>query len=75
MKVWNSLPEDVVCTPNIDTFKRRLDRYWRNQPIKFDHTAGFVFSQSRPAAETNSDSEEGVTICDEEAVRSNEQMN
>ena len=71
VKMWNSLPEDVVCSPNIDTFKRRLDRHWRSQPIKFDHTAEFVISRSRPAAETNSDSEEGVTICDEEAVRLN----
>ena len=25
---WNSLPEDVVESPNINTFKNRLDRHW-----------------------------------------------
>ena len=27
---WNSLPEDIVEAPCLNTFKARLDRYWRN---------------------------------------------
>ena len=36
---WNSLPEDVVNSPTLDTFKNRLDRHWRNLPLRFDHQA------------------------------------
>ena len=26
--IWNSLPEDIVTAPSVDSFKNRLDRYW-----------------------------------------------
>ena len=29
--IWNSLPEDIVTAPSVDSFKNRLDRYWHNQ--------------------------------------------
>lgn len=25
---WNSLPEEVVCAPSLDSFKNRLDKHW-----------------------------------------------
>ena len=28
--IWNSLPEDIVTAPSVDSFKNRLDRYWHN---------------------------------------------
>ncbi len=28
VKVWNSLPQYVVESPDIDSFKRRLDQTW-----------------------------------------------
>ena len=34
---WNSLPSDVVNSPNLDTFKNRLDKHWKNLKLKFDH--------------------------------------
>ena len=30
MNNWNSLPEDIVKAPCLNTFKARLDRYWRD---------------------------------------------
>ena len=33
---WNSLPAEVVNSPNIDTFKNRLDRHWSSLPLRFD---------------------------------------
>ena len=36
VKVWNSLPTDVVNAPSIDAFKRCLDNYWANQAILYD---------------------------------------
>ena len=36
-KIWNSLPKEVVDAKNIDTFKNALDKFWDNDPIKYDH--------------------------------------
>ena len=36
---WNTLPENVVTAPNINCFKSRLDRHWRNEPLKYDYMA------------------------------------
>ena len=36
---WNKLPNDVRLSPNIDTFKARLDRFWNNIPILYDFLA------------------------------------
>ena len=36
---WNSLPSDVVSSPNLNTFKNRLDKHWSNLNIKYNHQA------------------------------------
>ena len=36
-RIWNNLPKEVVNAPNINTFKRLLDKAWANIEIKFDH--------------------------------------
>ena len=28
---WNSLTEDIVKAPSVDSFKARLDRFWENK--------------------------------------------
>ena len=33
--LWNSLPAEVVESPNINIFKNRLNYYWKDNPIKF----------------------------------------
>ena len=33
---WNSLPETVVSAPSIESFERRLDKFWSQQPLKYD---------------------------------------
>ena len=38
-KPWNSLPQEVVSSPNLNTFKNRLDKHWRNLSIKYNHLA------------------------------------
>ena len=35
VSIWNDLPEEVVTARNVDTFKRRLDKHWRNHPSKY----------------------------------------
>ena len=37
--VWNNLPKAVVDAPTMDTFKNRLDKYWKELPLMYDHTA------------------------------------
>ena len=34
---WNSLPEDVVNSKNINTFKNRLDKHWENLPLRYSY--------------------------------------
>lgn len=33
---WNSLPENVVSAPNVNTFKARLDSFWSKLPTVYD---------------------------------------
>ena len=33
---WNSLPENVVSAPSINSFERRLDKFWAQQDLKYD---------------------------------------
>jgi hypothetical protein len=34
---WNKLPDTVVNAPTLNTFKNRLDRYWKNQDLYFNN--------------------------------------
>ena len=36
VNIWNNLPENVVNSPNVNTFKNRLDKHWDNQEILFN---------------------------------------
>jgi len=36
ISVWNTLPDTVVSTNTIDTFKARLDRFWSDQQVKYN---------------------------------------
>ena len=37
--VWNSLPQSVVDAPSVQSFEVRIDKLWKNHPIKNDFTA------------------------------------
>ena len=32
--VWNSLPQSVVDAPSVQSFEVRIDKLWKNHPIK-----------------------------------------
>ena len=34
-----SLPNKIVDAESVNTFKTRLDKYWRNQPLLYDFKA------------------------------------
>jgi len=42
LNIWNSLPtlpNWVVMSDTVNTFKNRLDRFWHEQPIIYDFKA------------------------------------
>ena len=39
VKPWNSLPEHVVNSKSLNSFKNSLDRHWMNLNLKYDHLA------------------------------------
>ena len=36
-KIWNNLPEEIVTAPSKNTFKNRLDKYWKDQDLLYDN--------------------------------------
>ena len=39
VKVWNDLPEKTVTAPNVNTFKNRLDRHWKEEEFLYNFEA------------------------------------
>ena len=37
--LWNSLPDDIVISVSINGFKNKLDEYWRNKEMYYNHAA------------------------------------
>ena len=35
-KVWNRLPEKIVMAPSLNSFKKRLDKYWKDQKLYYE---------------------------------------
>jgi hypothetical protein len=35
--IWNSLPQNVINADSVITFESRLDKHWRNLPLRYDH--------------------------------------
>ena len=49
--LWNSLPDDVVSSPTLNTFKARLDRFWENQEVRYNWKADILYTGSRSNVE------------------------
>ena len=48
VNLWNSLPEDIVSSPSVNTFKNRLDKHWSHvQYIQDFLTVNAIRSNSR----------------------------
>ena len=37
IKIWNSLPQNVVDSPTVHQFETKLDEHWISQPVYFDN--------------------------------------
>ena len=47
VNTWNSLPDYVVNVDSVEVFKKRLDKFWSNQPVKFDWRASLTGTRDR----------------------------
>ena len=37
--VWNSLPDEVVLSDSINSFKKNLDKFWKNEEVLYNYEA------------------------------------
>jgi ribonuclease P/MRP protein subunit RPP40 len=47
VNIWNSLPDEVVLSTTTNQFKNRLDKFWMNQALIYDHKADLTGIGSR----------------------------
>ena len=47
VKIWNSLPEQVVNSPNVNKFKSRSDKHWENQKILYNYRSEIKMKQPK----------------------------
>ena len=47
--VWNSVHDDVVSAPSMNSLKNRLDKFWSSQDILYDWRCDIAGSGSRSA--------------------------
>ena len=43
ISAWNNLPDSVVSANTVNTFKNRLDRFWKDQEIQFNWKADIIY--------------------------------
>ena len=58
VKIWNKLPESIVSAPSMNSFKSRLDNYWKNENILYDYKAELLGIGTLDIDITESDIEE-----------------
>ena len=47
LNIWNSLPNHVVLSDTVNTFKSRLDKFWQHQDVIYDFKAEISGTGSR----------------------------
>lgn len=35
-QAWNSLPHEIMCAESLNSFKHKLDKFWKNQQKVYD---------------------------------------
>jgi len=39
VKIWNSLPDEIVAADSVNCFKNKLDLYWSKEDIYYNYEA------------------------------------
>ncbi|KAK3090279.1 hypothetical protein FSP39_010600 [Pinctada imbricata] len=60
--IWNSLPESVVLAKTLYSFENRLDKFWANQPMKYDFEAEYVFKIGREPRTESTETEQNKMV-------------
>ena len=72
--VWNSLPEEVVRSKTVNSFKNRIDKHFKNQPAVYDLNAQLTFvHKCKPDPNSSaqiSEGEEELNIEAQQSLRS-----
>ena len=42
VKLWNSLPDDVVTACSVNSFKNKLDDHWKHKEVYFNYEAELI---------------------------------
>ena len=62
VKIWNNLPSKVVSAPTIKQFESRLDKFWENQPRKYDYSQDIqMITNTTGHDQVNESSDEELT--------------
>lgn len=54
----------------VKTFENRLDRYWKNHPMKYDYTVNYGPTRGNDQAITQSDETTEMSIEEQQFLRS-----
>ena len=72
--MWNSLPEEIVRSKTVNSFKNRIDKHFKNQPALYDINAQLTFAYNRKPDPNSSaqimEEEEGLNIEAQQSLRS-----
>ena len=64
--LWNSLPNNIISAKNVKTFENRLDRYWENHPMYFNHETDYcalkVHQPGKKSTEVEPNTEEPAML-------------
>ena len=60
--LWNNLTEEIISAKNLITFKNRLDKYWANQPMKYDFDAEYEFITRSESSNIQYEEEQNILV-------------
>jgi len=51
VSIWNSLPNYVIMTESVNSFKSRLDKFWKHQELMYNYRS--KLNCTEPGAEVS----------------------
>ena len=44
INIWNHLPDNVVSAKTVKSFENQLDKFWKNQDIRYQYKSEYSFN-------------------------------